>query len=281
MTITPFRDLIDQYDVILFDSYGVLKNYKGIIDGASEVFASLSSRGTRYRVLTNDASRSPEVLSERFRGQGINIPSHRIITSGMMARNFLETKTIDGKVLYLGQDRSSEYILAANREAISVADYTDDMIDEIGCLVFLDDEGYDWSTDINKVVNLLRKRTLPVVVANSDLIYPISKNDVHIATGAIASLVEMILGRRFIHYGKPDVQMFLYAYDDLLGHDPDLQKKNILMVGDTLGTDILGGIKFGINTALVLTGNTSREAVNREIEYTGIRPDYICESIVQ
>ncbi len=280
MEKVKFEMLAEKYDVILFDSFGVLKNYQGIIDGAQDTLKILKKKKTRYRVLTNDASSSQEILSEKFARGGLTIRPHRIITSGMMARNFLETKKIDGKVLYLGTANSSDYILKANKESVSICDYHENMIDEIGCVVFLDDEGYDWSIDINKVLNFLRKRTVPVVVANSDMIYPVSKNDVSIATGAIAQLVESVLGRNFIHFGKPDVQMFMYAYDDLLRDDPSLQKQNILMVGDTLHTDILGGVKFGINTALVLSGNTREQNVNVAIEATGISPDYICDSIL-
>ena len=119
-----------------------------------------------------------------------------------------------------------------------------------------------------------------MIVANSDLIYPVTKNDVSIATGAIAKLVESIVGSRFIYYGKPDVQMFLYAYDSLKKDDPHLDKSKILMVGDTLHTDILGGTKFGVDTVLVLSGNTSKKNAEWLIQASGIRPDYICESIV-
>ena len=62
--------------------------------------------------------------------------------------------------------------------------------------------------------------------------------------------------------------------------DPQLDKSKILMVGDTLHTDILGATKFGIDTVLVLSGNTSRMDVEWMIKASGISPDYVCESIV-
>ena len=50
------------------------------------------------------------------------------------------------------------------------------------------------------------------------------------------------------------------------------------MVGDTLHTDILGGNKFGLDTALVLTGNLLPEDYENRIMSTGISPTYICET---
>ena len=41
-------------------------------------------------------------------------------------------------------------------------------------MVFLDDEGFNWCDDLNKTVNILRKRTIPVIVANTDKAYPVS-----------------------------------------------------------------------------------------------------------
>ena len=197
-----------------------------------------------------------------------------------MAQRFLTSKNIEGKVLYLGTERSADFIVRAGQEKISITDFKSEEFQQIGCVVFLDDEGYDWNVAINKVVNLLRKTAIPVIVANSDLIYPIAQNDVSIATGAIAKLVASIVGRKFIYYGKPDVQMFLYAFEDLKKDDPQLDKSKILMVGDTLHTDILGATKFGIDTVLVLSGNTSRMDVEWMIKASGISPDYVCESIV-
>jgi ribonucleotide monophosphatase NagD (HAD superfamily) len=101
-----------------------------------------------------------------------------------------------------------------------------------------------------------------------------------VATGGIAQLVESILNRKFIHFGKPDSQMFMYAFDELNKFGA-FDKKDILMVGDTLHTDILGGNKFGIKTMLVLTGNTRQELVDMMIRSTGIIPDFIGESIVK
>ncbi len=52
------------------------------------------------------------------------------------------------------------------------------------------------------------------------------------------------------------------------------------MVGDTLHTDILGGNKFGLDTVLVLSGNTLSQDAETRIRATGIMPTYVCETAV-
>lgn len=52
------------------------------------------------------------------------------------------------------------------------------------------------------------------------------------------------------------------------------------MIGDTLQTDILGGNKFGLDTMLVLTGNTLPQDYLTRIMGTGITPTFICHAAV-
>jgi len=272
-----FRTLAQQFRAIFFDSYGVLKVAGGKVEGGPELIEFLRDEGIEIRVLTNDSSRSQGSQATRFRELGYSsIRSSEIITSGMMAKLFLKEKITSGKVAYLGTEASARYVLDAGCEAVPVSTVTDP--EEINGMVFLDDEGFDWNTDLNAVINLIRNRNIPTIVANTDYLYPTSGGKVALATGGIAKLVESVLGRKFLHFGKPDTQMFNYAFEDLNFSD-SFAKKDVLMVGDTLGTDIIGGNKFGIQTCLVLSGNTSMKNYNQDIVRTGIGPDFVVDSI--
>jgi len=280
MKKASFRSLIKNYKVIFLDSYGVVKNHRGLIAGVPEIINEIKSLGKPLRILTNDASRSAERQVNKFERQGlVGLKKEEIITSGMMAKMFLSNKITGGKIAYLGTTQAAAYIIEAKLEAIPVGQVNEKNIKEISAMVFLDDEGFDWNFDINATVNLLRKKNIPAIVANSDKIYPVAKNDVSIATGGIAKLVESILGREFIHFGKPDSQMFMHAFEQLQKVGK-FKRKDILMVGDTLHTDILGGNKFGISTLLVLSGNTRSENFETKIQATGVIPDYVADSIV-
>ncbi len=282
MSYSSFFDIAKDFKVIMLDSYGVVKNHKGLIQGVEKTINWIKSEEKSFKLLTNDASRSQEQQQQSLAKLGLtNIELGEIITSGMMAKHFLEHKITDGHIAYLGTENSAEYILQSGLQHIPVREVDLDNLESISAFVFLDDEGFDWNTDIDKTVNILRKKTLPVILANSDKFYPVSKNDVAIATGGIAKLVESMLHRKFIHFGKPDSQMFMYAFKQLTEEIGAIDKKDILMVGDTLETDILGGNKFGVQTMLVLSGNTREENAELLIQSKGIIPDYICKSIVE
>jgi HAD superfamily hydrolase (TIGR01450 family) len=280
MDIRPFSEVAAPFPVIFFDSYGVLRNHRGLIPGAVETVDRLRAEGKYIRVLTNNAARSPRAAAARLHHYGLhNIPAEDIITSGATTRHFLQQKVRSGKVAYLGTPASADYIIGAGLEAIPVAEVDFSKLDEIKAVAFLDDEGYDLNVDLNRLINLLRYRQVPVVVANTDLLYPVAADEVALATGSIARLAEYVLGRRFVKFGKPAMQMFQMGLDGVAQHFPNVCPADILMVGDTLHTDILGGNAYGVATALVLSGNTRPENVETEIAATGILPDYICKSI--
>lgn len=277
-TPIAFAELALRYKVIFFDAYGVLKNHAGIIPGIPNTFAFLEQHGIDFFILTNDASRGPVELCEGYQKAGISaITPDKLISSGLLAYDFLQEKVNYGQIAYLGTARSAHYIERAGLKTLPIGELDLEDIDNINALVLLDDEGFDWQHDINQAINLLRLRNMPVIVANQDRTYPTSRDKVAIAVGGLANMMEQIVQKKFLRFGKPDTQIFHYVWNQIKDQE-GLRKSDVLMVGDTLLTDILGGNKFGIDTALVLTGNTLANRVDSRIESTGIIPTFVCPS---
>src|SRR5215475_5249364 len=106
-----FKKVIDRYRIIFFDAFGVLKNYNGLVPGIQQTFDYIKSEGKEYYIVTNDASRSPMALAESFHRVGLDvIRQDRIISSGMLAKEYLDLKVNDGIVAYLGTRNSAHYI---------------------------------------------------------------------------------------------------------------------------------------------------------------------------
>jgi HAD superfamily hydrolase (TIGR01450 family) len=279
MKTREFSQIATKYKVIFFDAYGVLKNAHGLIPGVINTFQFLEDNGIDFFVLTNDASRAPRLLAQAYHKKGLSaITEEKIISSGMLARDYLRLKVKDGTVAYLGTENSAHYIEAIGLHTISIKELKENHVNDISAMVFLDDEGFDWNHDINKVVNVLRRRNIPTIVANTDHSYPVSSEHVAIAIGSLANLIESVVRKTFIRFGKPDSAMFVFAFEHMQ-QTVQVGREDILMVGDTLHTDIIGGNKFGIDTLLTLTGNTLPQRARLLIRTTGIIPNYICESI--
>lgn len=279
MEIDRFEEIAAKYKVIFFDAYGVLKNSKGSIDGIDRTFAWLEDNHKPFYILTNDASRSPCQLMASYHERGHhNIKESQIISSGMLSRQYLGYKVKGGKVVYIGPPTSAFFIESQGLEALHISDVDLNDIDDISAVAMLDDEGFDWQVDINKVVNLLRFHNVPVIVANTDLGFPVSGNEISVAIGGLAEMIQKLVGKHFIKFGKPDAQMFNFAFAHFADDGVMADRNEVLMVGDTLTTDIIGGNKYGLDTALVLTGNTLKEEAPTLISATGIRPTYILES---
>jgi len=133
------------------------------------------------------------------------ITTDKILSSGMLAMEFFRSKVANGNaVAYLGTEASAHYIASVGLKTVPVKDIDLNDIDHIESFAFLDDEGFNWNEDINKTINLLRKKNMTVVVANTDINYPVSRNDISVAVGGLADLVESIIGKNFIRFGKPD-----------------------------------------------------------------------------
>ena len=276
-----FRSIVKNYKAVFFDAFGVLKNHQGLIPGIIKTFEYLDRKGIKYYLLTNDSSRSPEMLAQWYQDRGVQqVTADKILSSGMVAMEYFKLKVSNGNaVAYLGTENSAHYIETAGLTTVAVKDIDLNNIDHIESFAFLDDEGFNWNEDINKAINLLRKKNMTVIVANTDINYPVNQNDVSVAVGSLADMVEKIIGKSFIRFGKPDAQMFLLAFERAL-KDIDVKRNEILMVGDTLHTDIMGGNKFGLDTVLVVSGNTLPEMANIRISSSGIIPTFICVSAV-
>lgn len=91
--------------------------------------------------------------------------------------------------------------------------------------------------------------------------------DPRIANSALAGLVETVVVSEEAGFGKPDPRIFEYACNRINYHD----KAGILMIGDSLASDIRGGANFGIASCWY---NPEHKANG-----TGLRPDYEVDSL--
>ena len=251
--LTSINELIARFEVILFDSDGVLTRWPYAVPGAPEAIAHLNSMRKPYFVLTNDASTLPETRSARYAELGLAIDAGKIITSGLLLKDYFSNLNLIGsKCAVLGPGDSASYVRQAGGEVVSFEE-------EFDVLVVGDQEGFPFLEATSKVLsNLFRKidrgDTPYLVVPNPDLFYP-EGDGYSFASGAVAEMFESALAQ---HYrGRPDLQFTRLGKPHPAMFEEAICRsgtRNAVMIGDNPDTDIRGANQLGITSVLVETG---------------------------
>ena len=269
--------LIDRYEVLLLDAFGVLVHSSGTLAGASELITKLNQIAKPYYILTNDASRLPTTAADRFQSMGLAIKSDRIITSGDLLNGyFAENRLTGSRCVVLGPEDSDRYVTLAGGQVVPPKDAFD-------VLVIADESGFPFLETVDSVLTgLIRKldndESVHLVLPNPDLIYPKSNQDFGITSGGIALMLEAVLQQRFpgqsnLHFdrlGKPHDDIFKEA----------LRRsgtRNMVMIGDQLATDIRGANDFGLDSVLVGSGITNIQTITGDDH---LLPTYAMTTII-
>jgi HAD superfamily hydrolase (TIGR01450 family) len=271
------RELIQTYDALLLDAYGVLVDARDALPGARELMEVLRSEGKRFVVVTNDASRLPETAARRFASFGLEVASDEIVTSGSLLAPVFAARGLSGaRCLVLGPDDSRTYVERAGGVVVPPA------ID--GCydaVIVCDEAGYpflEWlDIALSALIAQLDRGESPVlVVPNPDLIYPDGRGGYGFTAGGAVLLLEAGLERRFgeaaprfERLGKPHRPMFDAAR-------LRAGTERVVMIGDQLETDIVGARAAGIDAALLATG-VSRWEPGRTLP--GLEPTHLLSSL--
>ncbi len=253
--------LIADYDGFLLDAYGVLVDKQRALPGAAAFLAALDAAGRPWRVVTNSASRLPEVLCAEFTALGVAIPASHILTSGGLVRaHFAANGLVGARCAVLGPAASRTYVERAGGRVVALDPDTD-----ADAIIVADQQGVRCLEDLDLTVSLMLRRLdaglpLHLLLCNPDLIYPLAPGRYGFTAGGLVAMLEAVLRERwprrelaFVRLGKPNAPLFEEACRQLGGHRP-------LMIGDQLGTDILGASRVGIDSVLVGSGLAPRDA---------------------
>jgi NagD protein len=103
-----------------------------------------------------------------------------------------------------------------------------------------------------------------LLATNPDNWCPVSSETTRPGAGATAAFLEASTGRRAYYLGKPNGYMFHRArrkLTELALSAPD----RVVMIGDTMETDIRGAVEAGLESYLVLSGSTQLESIGEYV----------------
>ena len=245
---------------VVLDMDGVLWRGSEILPGVTEFFQFVRERGIPYAMATNNSTKTPEMYVERLNSLGIPIGPDQIITSSVATGDYMR-RTYDPAttpLFIIGQE--------GIRREMSTLGFREDPDNASVVIVGLD---FDINYDKLATAALRINAGATFIGTNGDLTFPWPQGQVP-GNGSFLATLEAATGVSPINIGKPEVAMFEVAVERL-----GAQPAHTLMIGDRLETDILGGQRAGLHTALVLTGITSPQMA-REAE---IQADVVFDSL--
>ncbi len=263
-------DIAARFDVFLLDAFGVLNIGDTAIGGVPERVAALKAAGKRVLVVSNAAGFPHETLMAKYARLGYDFAPEDVITSrktllgalraapprrwGLMATQSLGLADLEGlDVTYLAEDaaayRTAEAFLLLGSAA--------------------------WTEERQRLLeSALRDHPRPVWVGNPDIVAP-RETGFSREPGHFAHRLASETGVEPAFFGKPFDNIYDLAFARL---GPGIDRARVLMVGDSLHTDILGAQTAGVASALIANyGFFAGSDETAAIRQSGISPDFILD----
>lgn len=248
-----------KYNGYLIDLDGTIYLGTEIIPAGKRFVETLQKRDIPFLFVTNNTTKTPETVAKRLREEfSLKVEQNEIYTAALATVDFMKDAKKGSKVYVVGEVGLIQLILQAGFEWEEThPDYV---------VVGLDSE---------VTYEKLMKATLAIregamfIGTNPDKNIPTEKGLVP-GAGSLIALIETATQQKPIFIGKPEAIIMEKA----LGHI-QMEKSEVLMVGDNYETDIQSGLKNGIDSLLVLSGFTPKEAV----PHLPKSPTYIVDSL--
>jgi HAD superfamily hydrolase (TIGR01459 family) len=253
--IRGLSEIADAYDALLLDQWGVLHGGVEPYPGVLEALAALRAAGKPVAILSNAPRRSQHAAGRLHK---IGVPRDaydRLVTSGdaahaaLAARDDSAHAALGSAYLFIGPGWDSG--LVEGLEYRRVEEVIDaDFLLAVGLFDEADPiERYD------PLFAAALARDLVMLCVNPDIVIHRQGGVTAPCAGWLARHYREAYGGRVLYHGKPDPAIFRRAAR-ALNQGVDAR---ILVIGDSLATDIQGAVAAGYDSLFVTRGIHAEE----------------------
>ena len=223
----------------LIDMDGVIYRGNHLIPGADRFIHELRSANVPFLFLTNNSQRTRRDVATKLRRLGIEAEDEHVFTCAMATARFLAQQKPGGTAYVIGE---GGLLTALHQNGYAIVDKDPDYV-VVG-------EGRMFNCEVMEQALRLVLGGAKLVATNLDPNCP-TQAGMRPGCGAIVAMLESASGVSAFSVGKPSPVMMQGARKEL-----GLAADQTIMIGDTMETDILGGVQLGYRTVLVLSGGT-------------------------
>ena len=257
---------------LIIDMDGVLWHGAKPLPGLTDFFQTLHERQIRFILATNNASLTPVQYVTKLAQMGVTVAQNQILTSGIATALYLSklVNPAETRVFVVGEDGATQPLIEQGftlTELYEVNNSTSGTAKKGADIVVCGkDQTLTWDKLATATLNI--RAGAKFIGTNADVTLPTEYGITH-GNGAILAALEAATGVTPTIIGKPEPIIYQQALA-LLGVEP----AETVAIGDRLETDILGAVRTGIRSIMVLTG-ISTEADLKDVDYrpTWVMPD--------
>ena len=247
----------------IIDMDGVLWHGEQAAPGLVEFFETLRNKNIRFILATNNASSTPQQYVTKLNRMGVSISASDILTSGMATAFYLagQVDPASTRIYVVGEQGAQQplidhgFILTEGYELNADSNSSEAAAQFVVCGK---DETLNW--DKLAIATLNIRAGAQFIGTNADTTMPTERGFTH-GNGAILAALQAATGVEPIIIGKPEPIMYQQALA-LLDVDP----AETVAIGDRLETDILGAVRTGIRSIMLLSGVSTEEDL-KESDY--------------
>jgi 4-nitrophenyl phosphatase len=255
---------------LIIDMDGVLWHGTEPMAGLIDFFDTLYKLNIRFILATNNASLTPEQYVDKLAKMGVTVTQDQILTSGTATALYLSklVKPTETRVFVIGVEGATQPLIELGFTLTDLYEVSNKDNNQKGADIVVcgKDETLTWQKLATATLNI--RAGAKFIGTNGDTTLPTELGVTH-GNGAILAALEVATGVTPTIIGKPEPIIYQQALV-LLNASPE----ETVAIGDRLETDILGAVRTGIRSIMVLTGISSEDDLKAsDYQPTWVMPD--------
>ncbi|TAL47966.1 MAG: HAD-IIA family hydrolase [Methylovulum sp.] len=256
---------------LIIDMDGVLWHGDQPMPGLTDFFQTLRDQQIRFILATNNASLTPGQYVNKLAKMGVTVTQDEILTSGIATALYLgeHEDPSTTRVFVIGEDGAKEPLTERGFTLTDLYEVNTDSTPGKGADIVVcgKDQTLTWDKLATATLNI--RAGAKFIGTNADTTLPTEHGITH-GNGAILAALQVATGVTPTIIGKPEPIIYQQAMA-LLGTDTS----ETIAIGDRLETDILGAVRTGIRSLMVLTGVSTEE----DLKVSGYQPTWLMPDI--